>query len=179
MIDIELVGREVELDLLLESAGAAISGNGTLIFLSGEAGVGKTRLTMELERRLDDQGFKVLRGQCVPESHTPLLAVKEALRTGGLYHIALGAIPPKLLRLYLISDGGLLITEHGREGSNSLDSDILAGMLSAVANFVKDCLLSLDASEAGTLTGMEYGKFKFVLERSLPDPIKKLERVSK
>ena len=146
MIDVKLVCRESELEVLKQSADEVQSGCGRVLFLAGEAGVGKTRLTAELTNLLIDSGFKHLQGQCVPESNTPLLAVKEALRNSGLYHIALGTIPPKLLRGYLILDSGLLLAEHGRTGMDGLDSDILAGMLKAVASFVKDALKALEGA---------------------------------
>src|SRR5262249_20000005 len=46
------VGRERELDLLRESFESAAAGNGQLVFLVGEAGLGKSRLLAEFRQRL-------------------------------------------------------------------------------------------------------------------------------
>jgi predicted ATPase len=51
-----LVGRENELEELLAAFNSAISGKGTTIFVSGEAGCGKTRITnefLEIARKKD------------------------------------------------------------------------------------------------------------------------------
>ncbi|HSE78851.1 MAG TPA: AAA family ATPase [Alphaproteobacteria bacterium] len=48
----QLVGRAREIDLLLERHGAAASGHGQVVLISGEPGVGKSRLVEELHARL-------------------------------------------------------------------------------------------------------------------------------
>ena len=48
----ELVGREEELDLLLRRWSKAKTGEGQVVLLSGEAGIGKSRLTAALLERL-------------------------------------------------------------------------------------------------------------------------------
>ncbi len=55
-------GRELErIDDAIETAGR---GEGGFLLFSGEAGVGKTRMTTEAERRARDAGMLVLRGHC-------------------------------------------------------------------------------------------------------------------
>jgi len=51
----ELVGREEELELLLRRWAKARTGKGQVVFLSGEAGIGKSRLTAALLERLADE----------------------------------------------------------------------------------------------------------------------------
>src|SRR5690606_3673309 len=46
-----LVGRDTELDRLQELLGEARAGHGNLVFVTGEAGLGKSRLMAELKRR--------------------------------------------------------------------------------------------------------------------------------
>ncbi len=58
-----LVGRSTELAVLLE-AYAAIFGNGHLIVLEGEAGIGKTRLAEEFLAYVQTQGGVTLRARC-------------------------------------------------------------------------------------------------------------------
>ena len=48
----ELVGREEELELLLRRWSKAKTGEGQVVLLSGEAGIGKSRLTAALMERL-------------------------------------------------------------------------------------------------------------------------------
>ena len=48
----DLVGREEELDLLLRRWSRAKTGEGQVVLLSGEAGIGKSRLTAALLERV-------------------------------------------------------------------------------------------------------------------------------
>jgi class 3 adenylate cyclase len=65
----DLVGREEELDLLLRRWSRAKSGDGQVVLLSGEAGIGKSRLTAELLERLTTEPHTRLRYFCSPQ-HT-------------------------------------------------------------------------------------------------------------
>ena len=65
----ELVGREEELDLLLRRWSKAKSGQGQVVLLSGEAGIGKSRLTAALLERLAPEPHTRLRHFCSPQ-HT-------------------------------------------------------------------------------------------------------------
>ena len=48
----DLIAREEELELLMRRSSRAKSGDGQLVLLSGEAGIGKSRLTAALLERL-------------------------------------------------------------------------------------------------------------------------------
>jgi predicted ATPase len=65
----ELVGREEELELLLRRWSKAKSGEGQVILLSGEAGIGKSRLTAALLERIAAEPHTRLRDFCSPQ-HT-------------------------------------------------------------------------------------------------------------
>ena len=65
----ELVGREEELELLLRRWSKAKSGEGQVVLLSGEPGIGKSRLTAALMERLDAEPHTRLRYFCSPQ-HT-------------------------------------------------------------------------------------------------------------
>jgi predicted ATPase len=63
----ELVGRDEELDLLLRRWSNAKSGEGQVVLLSGEAGIGKSRLTAALLERLAAEPHTRLRSFCSPQ----------------------------------------------------------------------------------------------------------------
>ena len=64
-----LVGREEELELLLPRWSRAKTGEGQVVLLSGEAGIGKSRLTAALLERLAPEPHTRLRYFCSPQ-HT-------------------------------------------------------------------------------------------------------------
>jgi class 3 adenylate cyclase/predicted ATPase len=84
----DLVGRKEELDLLLRRWSKAKSGEGQVVLLSGEAGIGKSRLTAALLESLAAEQHTRLRYFCSPQ-HTdsafyPIIGQME--RAAGLAH---------------------------------------------------------------------------------------------
>ena len=84
----DLVGREEELELLLRRWSRAKSGEGQVVLLSGEPGIGKSRLTAALMERLANEPHTRLRYFCSPQ-HTdsalyPIIGQME--RATGLAH---------------------------------------------------------------------------------------------
>jgi DNA-binding CsgD family transcriptional regulator/tetratricopeptide (TPR) repeat protein len=63
-----LVGREEELQVLLDAVDGAAAGQGGTFFVAGEAGVGKSRLVREVARRAHGRGLPVLTGRAVAGS---------------------------------------------------------------------------------------------------------------
>ncbi len=66
-----LVGRDRELALLRDRLTAARDGRGSLVLISGEAGIGKTALADALCREAADAGARVLAGHCYDRTETP------------------------------------------------------------------------------------------------------------
>jgi len=66
---IELIGREEESELLLRRWSRAKAGEGQVVLISGEAGIGKSRLTAALLERLATEPHTRLRYFCSPQ-HT-------------------------------------------------------------------------------------------------------------
>ena len=75
-----LVGRARELDVLEEYWDEAVVGTRQLVLLSGDAGIGKTRLAAELGRRAHDDGALVLYGRFDEETIAPYQPVVEMVR---------------------------------------------------------------------------------------------------
>jgi predicted ATPase len=61
-----LVGRDEEIDLLLRRWARAKAGDGQVVLISGEPGIGKSRITAELEERLQAEPHLCLRYFCSP-----------------------------------------------------------------------------------------------------------------
>jgi DNA-binding CsgD family transcriptional regulator/predicted negative regulator of RcsB-dependent stress response len=59
------VGRDTELAALTAALDAAVAGDPAVVLLSGEAGVGKTRLVEEAAGRASEAGARVLAGSCI------------------------------------------------------------------------------------------------------------------
>ena len=65
----ELIGREEELEILLRRWSKAKTGQGQVVLLSGEAGIGKSRLTAALLEAIASEPHSRLRNFCSPQ-HT-------------------------------------------------------------------------------------------------------------
>ena len=89
----KLVGREEDLAFLQGRWQAAAAGRGGLVLVSGEAGVGKTRLVEEFAQGVGGWGGRVLWGRCFEfERVLPYQPVADAVRT------ILPDLPPSELR---------------------------------------------------------------------------------
>ncbi|MBI3246574.1 MAG: AAA family ATPase [Deltaproteobacteria bacterium] len=78
-----LIGRERELSLLRELFQQVKAGHGQVALVAGEAGIGKSRLLLELHRALTQAGEEVtwLEGRCISFGQSiPLLPVIDQLR---------------------------------------------------------------------------------------------------
>src|SRR2546421_4645194 len=77
-----LIGRAAELTTLRLLVDRARSGKGQIVLLSGEAGIGKSRLAAEAKTYATAQGFLLLQGHCFPTDrscpYAPLLDLLRA-----------------------------------------------------------------------------------------------------
>lgn len=76
------VGRKRELTALYNAWGRAARGQAGLVLITGEAGIGKTRLTGELARTVQSEGGRVFLGTTSSPEAMPFQAIVEALRSG-------------------------------------------------------------------------------------------------
>jgi len=93
MLSPVLIGRDAELRTLVTALDAAGTGSGRAFFLTGDPGVGKSRLAAELSSLAEGRGFASYRGRAVQSaSPVPFRPVTEALmqlgRSGSLVQAA-------------------------------------------------------------------------------------------
>jgi predicted ATPase len=73
-----LVGRVKELEELQRCLDSAIKGRGATVFISGEAGAGKTRLVSEFLKKVKKSDVTVLAGWCLSNAAVPYFPFFEA-----------------------------------------------------------------------------------------------------
>ncbi len=100
------VGRDDEIRHLDQALTLAAEGQGSMIFLTGEPGIGKTRLALEALALANRSGFRVLEGRAYPLetglAYAPLIdAFRPLLRSFDSTHLA-GLVSglPDLERLF-------------------------------------------------------------------------------
>lgn len=80
-VKVGFVNREKEFGELKRLLHEATSGKGNLVLVSGEAGIGKTRIVQELGKYGESKGVRFLKGRCLyHENSDPYLPFIDALR---------------------------------------------------------------------------------------------------
>ncbi len=133
MKEIQLIDRVEEMNLLREAADRAVHGEGGVIFLYGEAGIGKTRLARELGGYARSRGMQVLSGRCPAlfrmDGVPPYVLWKEVIkdyleacppeqlhRVIGFYPIEVSKLVPELKqKLRTLPESFPLNPEHSRD----------------------------------------------------------------
>jgi predicted ATPase len=155
-------GREREIAKLAELLDMADIGQGSAALISGEPGIGKSRLVEEIKKSAASNGFSIMEGACAHENAHPFLpfiAALKGLTSAPLFedqeHVSFSQI-------FAISPSGMLIAKASHQ-EDELDADIFAGMLTAVQSFVRDSFDSSGTATAG-LGRLEYGSMKIMIE---------------
>jgi len=94
-----LVGRDDLLGRIEAQVGEAVRGRGRTLLLSGQAGIGKTRLLRVAARKAQAAGFRVDGGSVAPQDlQVPLASIRE-MATGMRGSEAFGSLSEKLLAI--------------------------------------------------------------------------------
>src|SRR5947209_6035491 len=117
-----LIGRTEEMDLLRTSLDSACAGGGRTIVISGEAGVGKSRLVREMETVAREAGLQVLRGRSVEGSAEAYRPIAEAL-LGTMRGRERVALPSELAPFQPVL--GRLIPEWRQQGMELGDNSVV------------------------------------------------------
>jgi adenylate cyclase len=161
----KFVGREKILENLSNRLDESIGNKGQVALISGEAGVGKTRLLSELKKYAQSKNVRCLEGACIyHEVSDPYLPFIEALSD---------ITTPRLVddsekyatieEVFLINNAGNVVSYASRVGANILDEDIVGGMLAAVESFVKDAFGDEESTPKGLET-LVYGATRILIE---------------
>jgi tetratricopeptide (TPR) repeat protein/DNA-binding CsgD family transcriptional regulator len=82
-----LIGRTSHLEALTRLVDQARGGSGQTVLISGEAGIGKSRLVAELKTRAAQEGFSILQGSCFePDRALPFAPLLDLLHYFCLDH---------------------------------------------------------------------------------------------
>jgi tetratricopeptide (TPR) repeat protein len=131
--EIELIDRVEEMRLLREAVDRSLRGEGGVVFLYGEAGIGKTRLVRELGAYARSRGMQVLSGRCpalfrmdgvppyvlweeVIKDYLEVCTPEQLFRVIGSYPIEVSKLVPELKqKLRTFPQSFPLSPEHSRD----------------------------------------------------------------
>jgi len=147
-----------ELKLYLDEA---VKGNGKTVFISGEAGIGKTRLINELQNYALSKNVRCLSAECVPQGSKPYMLFINAFQDAAEPLIPLKEGFATVEEVFLINRAGVVMA-HESKTERGIDSDIVGGMLTAVQDFVKDSFA--DKASVSGLARLDYGDKKILME---------------
>lgn len=159
----KFIGREEELGKLKRYLDDVVSGRGKTVIISGEAGVGKTRLVSEFMSYAEEKKIVCLVGECMPYIMAPYQPFIQALSSITTEPIIPVSKPETVTieEIFLINNAGIVISHISQKG-RTIDSDVVGGMLTAVQDFVKDSFG--DRVPTSKLSSLEYGSYKVLLE---------------
>jgi parallel beta-helix repeat protein len=159
----KMIGRDSEMNLLESCLNNVKENNGKTIFISGETGIGKTRLLNEIKLVAKKKKFQILSSNCTYESLTPFQPFLDALKSGGLEYL-FPKEAPKVEAVYLISNSGLLIQKVIRKKSQ-LNPYIFASVLTSVSNFVKESITLMDgAQKEKTMNILGFENYRYLIK---------------
>ncbi|UCE37656.1 MAG: tetratricopeptide repeat protein [Thermoplasmata archaeon] len=159
------VGREKILGDLQNLMDESIQGKGQLALISGEAGIGKTRLVCELKSYAAIKNVRCLEGSCiyheVSDPYLPFIEALSDITTPTIVDDSQKYVT--IDEAFLINNAGNVVSYASRIGASILDEDIVGGMLAAVESFVKDAFGDKESTQKG-LDTLVYGPTRILIE---------------
>lgn len=157
----KLVGREIEINLIMNSFKNALNGKGSTLIISGEPGIGKTWLVEEFKKHAEVADVRILSGAATSGTAHPFQVFSKALESITTEPLFEESEHTSFKEIFAVNTAGLLLGKASSE-EGGLDADIFAGMLSAVQDFVRD-RFGQGGGGAG-LGRLEYGDMKILIE---------------
>jgi predicted ATPase/DNA-binding SARP family transcriptional activator len=155
------VGRERELETLRACWNRAATGAGAFVFLSGEAGIGKSSLMRAVAAHVGDEGGRVLSGGTSSPERFPYQPILDAFAGAPSLIAASGVAPMRLDALHPLLPEMFPLAGKGRERTHTmLDPareqtrlfEAIARVLEALATDRPLVLIAEDVHWAGTAT---------------------------
>ncbi len=160
-MDTGIIGREAELDILRAAMEQAKGGAGSAVLVSGEPGIGKSRLVAEAVRLARAMGFGILPGTAGQESLRPFQVISDALAPLGGEPLFEHEESVGFSNAFILGEGGEIAEERSRGADRGLDTEAMGNVLEAVQSFVSDSFGGIGR----TLGRLECGSRKIILER--------------
>jgi len=160
-MDTGIIGREKELDMLRAAMEQAKGGAGSAVLVSGEPGIGKSRLVAEAVRLARAMGFGIFPGTAGQESLRPFQVISDALAPLGGEPLFEHEVSTGFGSAFLLNEGGRIAEESRRGTDCGPDAEAMGRILEAVQSFVSDSF----GRVGGTLGRLECGSRKIILER--------------
>ena len=163
---LNIIGREIEKQIISNSLKKALNHNGQTLLITGEAGIGKTTLVNFLKQEAEKSGMSIYMGDSSQQDFStpyhPFQIALAPILTDAIFQTEEYAF---FNEVFLINKSGLLISHVSRSKEEGLDEDILGSMLTAVQDFVKDSFGdSGSESQKGGLGKLEYMNTKIFIE---------------
>ncbi|MBU2565086.1 MAG: ATP-binding protein, partial [Candidatus Thermoplasmatota archaeon] len=158
---LRFIDRDHEIAELKSYLDDAVKGEGKTVFISGEAGIGKTRLINELQDYATSKNIRCLSAECVPQCSKPYMLFVNAFKDVAEHLIHIKEEFATIEEVFLINRAGVVMA-HESKTERSVDSDIVGGMLTAVQDFVKDSFA--DKASVSGLARLDYGDKKILME---------------
>jgi tetratricopeptide (TPR) repeat protein len=161
----EFVGRATELDYLKNLMNKSIANEGQFAVISGEAGIGKTRLVGELKKYAISKNTRCLEGSStyhdVSDPYLPFLTALSDITEPSIIDDSQKYVT--IDEAFLINNAGIVVSYASRIGANILSEDIIGAMLTAVESFVADAFGAKQNTAKG-LDTLAYGTTRIMIE---------------
>ncbi len=157
-----LIEREKEIQILEDLIADAGNEKGNTIIVNGQAGMGKSVLAEKFKLLAAKNGFGILTGSADAHTLRPFHIFSEVFKDIGQEPLLRDTEHTGFTKVFAVNKAGTLVADASPV-DDDLDSDIFAGMLSAVQNFVRDSFDSSGSQSAG-LGRLEYGDMKIIIE---------------